>query len=178
MLSRLRVLLWAVLVGAVVGCVPAAPEEALEGAPPGETPERVPVEETALPEGIEPVATQLATDPAPTPATDAGSELEAVLPAGEVPQAMFDAVVADALTRSGAARSAVVVEKSEQVQWSDGSLGCPQPDMMYTMAIVDGYQIVLNVGGERLDYRLNDSGYFVLCENARPGAPVEGTPSQ
>ena len=177
MLNRLRLLLWAVLVGAVVGCVPAAPEDSLEGGPPGETPERAPVEETASPEGIEPVATEPVIDPTHTPAADGGNE-EALLSAGEVPQVMFDAVVTDALTRSGAARSAITVEKSEQVQWNDGSLGCPQPDMMYTMAIVDGYHIVLNVGGERFDYRLNDGGYFVLCESALPGAPLEGTPSQ
>jgi hypothetical protein len=32
---------------------------------------------------------------------------------------------------------------AERVTWSDGSLGCPEPDMMYTQALVEGYRIVL-----------------------------------
>ena len=90
---------------------------------------------------------------------------------------MFDAVVADALARSGAQRSAVAVAKSEQVQWSDGSLGCPAPGTMYTQAIINGYQVILTINNRSYDYHLSDSGYFVLCESGLPNGPVEGTPS-
>ncbi|WP_374686797.1 hypothetical protein [Promineifilum sp.] len=126
-------------------------------------------------------ATEPATEPAATPTT--GTEVEgpgtpipaptdaaptdaapADLPMGETPEEMFTAVLEDALARSGAERSAVQVVKSEQVEWSDGSLGCPQPDTMYTMAIINGYQVILDVAGQTYDYRLSDSGAFVLCD--------------
>lgn len=37
----------------------------------------------------------------------------------------------------------------QAVVWPDGSLGCPQPDQMYTQALVNGYRIVLEAAGER-----------------------------
>ncbi|MBP6789120.1 MAG: hypothetical protein KA170_16135 [Candidatus Promineofilum sp.] len=110
---------------------------------------------------VEPTAT--AEAPAEMPADDGGE-----LSSGEVPLAMFDAVVADALARSGASRSSVAVSAAEQVEWSDGSLGCPAPDMMYTQAIVPGYHVVLDVGGQTYDYRLSARGLMVLCENGLP----------
>ena len=97
------------------------------------------------------------------PADDGGE-----LSSGEVPQALFDAVVADALARSGASQGSVAVPTAEQVEWSDGSLGCPAPDMMYTQAIVPGYHVVLDVGGQTYDYRLSERGLMVLCENGLP----------
>jgi hypothetical protein len=112
------------------------------------------------------------TGPADTP--DAGAPLSS----GETPQELFDAVVDDLLTRSGGDRSAVVVVKSEAVEWSDGSLGCPQPGMMYTQAIVPGYHVILALGDETYDYRLSDRGTFVLCQNALPGGATESAPTE
>ncbi len=92
---------------------------------------------------------------------------------GEIPQALFDSVVDDMLARSGGDRSAVEVLKSEAVVWPDGSLGCPQPGMMYTQAIVSGYHLVLALGDETYDYRLSERGTVVLCQNPAPGVPGE-----
>jgi hypothetical protein len=127
-----------------------------------------------------------ATLPATTPATeennmeptnppDSGAP---ALSSGETPQELFDAVVDDMLARSGGDRSAIEVVKSEAVEWSDGSLGCPQPDMMYTQAIVPGYHVILALGDETYDYRLSDRGAFVLCENPLPGGATESAPTE
>jgi hypothetical protein len=113
------------------------------------------------------------TEPVDTP--DAGAP---PLSSGETPQELFDAVVNDLVTRSGGDRSAVEVVKSEAVEWSDGSLGCPQPGMMYTQAIVPGYHVILALGGETYDYRLSDRGTFVLCTNALPGGATESAPTE
>ncbi len=51
------------------------------------------------------------------------------------------------------------------MQWPDGSLGCPEPGVMYTQAVVDGSQIVVEAGGETYDYRLDGSGNFRLCDS-------------
>ena len=96
---------------------------------------------------------------------------------GEVPQDLLDAVIEDLLGRIDSSREAVVVDRAGAVTWRDGSLGCPQPGMMYTQALVSGYQIVLRVGEETFDYHASDGGYFVLCEGGlaeEPLPPGEG----
>jgi hypothetical protein len=71
---------------------------------------------------------------------------------------------ADLAERSGAAREEMVVIRDQAVTWSDGSLGCPQPGVFYTQALVPGYWVVLQVGEVEYDYRASERGYFVLCE--------------
>ncbi len=121
----------------------------------------------------EPVAPEGPTvpeEPIGTPADAGGEDAPADAPAlsgGEVPQELFGAVLDDLLARSGKTRSDVTVVSAEAITWSDGALGCPQPGMMYTQALVDGYQVVFDVGGERFDYHLSDGGDFVLCEGLR-----------
>ena len=66
--------------------------------------------------------------------------------------AAVEAALADASERSGVAVEAIAVASALDVTWSDGSLGCPQPDMAYTMALVPGYLLVLEVAGERVEY--------------------------
>jgi hypothetical protein len=63
-----------------------------------------------------------------------------------------EAALADASARSGVPADAIAVASALAVTWSDGSLGCPQPDMMYTQALVPGYVLVLEVAGERVEY--------------------------
>jgi hypothetical protein len=38
------------------------------------------------------------------------------------------------------------------------------------MAPVPGYRIVIDAGGEKLDYRASDGGYLTLCPAGRGGA--------
>lgn len=63
-----------------------------------------------------------------------------------------EAALADASARSGVPADAIAVASALAVTWSDGSLGCPQPEMAYTMALVPGYLLVLEVAGERVEY--------------------------
>jgi hypothetical protein len=96
---------------------------------------------------------------------------------GEVPQELLDAVFDDLVERMDVDRAEITVEQAEYVIWRDGSLGCPQPDMMYTQALVPGYQIVLRVGEATYDYHASDRGYFLLCEQGlaqEPLAPGDG----
>ena len=166
MVKRLSLLAVALLAVALAACAPSlgTTEDAVDATstvPPVDT-----SEETADPtSAVPPVGTPLAE---PTATAELPNGESGELSAGEVPPAMFDAVVADALARSGATQSSVTVQTAEQVEWSDGSLGCPAPDMMYTQAIVPGYHVVLDVGGQTYDYRLSERGLMVLCENGLP----------
>lgn len=90
---------------------------------------------------------------------------------GEVPQDILDAIVADAGERTG--RDDIEVLVAEAVIWNDGSLGCPEPGMLYTMALVEGYRVVVEAGDEQIDYRVGSGGAFRVCEGVVK--PLGGT---
>lgn len=81
----------------------------------------------------------------------------------DLPAELRQGVVADAATRSGIAQSEITVKSAESVTWPDGSLGCPQPGVMYTQMIVPGYRIVLRANDQEYDYRAGQKGSFQLC---------------
>ncbi len=88
---------------------------------------------------------------------------------GEIPADLMAKLTSDVQTRAGVAAEAIAVVKAEATTWSDGSLGCPQPGMFYTQALVDGYWVILRVGDVIYDYRTSGTAYFVLCE--QPSIP-------
>jgi hypothetical protein len=96
----------------------------------------------------------------------------------EVPlQSMVDAALDDAARRTKLDRSRLEVVSAEQVTWTDGSLGCPQPDLMYTQALVPGYRIRIRAGAEVLDYHSGKRGRPVLCPASRSVEPAVGGPT-
>jgi hypothetical protein len=166
-LSDVRWILLALAMGliSVVGCAPI--ETNPDGVEPGvDTPATTipPTEAVAPVEDVE--------EPTPTPGTRTD------FPTGEVPQSLFDLVLDDVLAVTGGARADVEVIKAEAVTWNDGAMGCPQPDMMYTQALVPGYQVIFSVGGKTFDYHLSDRGGYLLCENKLPSIGAGGTPTK
>jgi hypothetical protein len=108
----------------------------------------------------------------PMPSAEAPSADGAIpsLPSGDVPAEMLEQVVADAASGAGVDPSAVRVVSAEAVTWSDGSLGCPEPGMMYTQALVPGYRVVVEIDGEELHFHASQSGDFAFCEDPQPPA--------
>jgi hypothetical protein len=96
--------------------------------------------------------------------------------AGTDLQALIRQVSDDAARRSGVDASRVRVLEAGAVTWSDGSLGCPEPDRMYTQALVPGYRIRVEAGGQQFDYHAGARGTWRLCpaERARPPLPGGG----
>ncbi len=90
------------------------------------------------------------------------------------PAEMIEAALDDAANRSTTARADIKVISEEAVTWPDGSLGCPQPGMMYTQALVPGYRIVLQAGEQMLNYHAMSRGKPVFCPASRVTAPVPG----
>ena len=82
-----------------------------------------------------------------------------------LPAAIIDPIVADAAARLSVDPATVKIVSAEARTYGDGSLGCPQPGEMYTQALVDGYQVVVEVNGTQLDYRGSGPGRFRVCEN-------------
>ncbi len=105
-----------------------------------------------------------------TPASLPPASLSAGQPvsANGIPGELLNSVLDDAAQRLGAAPDTLVVTRAEATTWSDGSLGCPEPGMFYTQALVDGYWIVVEAGGQTLDYRTQSNGFFRLCERGLP----------
>ncbi len=118
--------------------------------------------------------------PATTPATTAPADVDAAralstpsntvpgrfdpaaqpLDPDEVPQEIISMVMADA---AGSDDSAFEVLLAETEVWSDGSLGCPEPGVSYTQALVDGYQVIIGGPTGDQDYRIAANGYFFIC---------------
>ena len=85
---------------------------------------------------------------------------------------IVQSALAHAARTSGLAPSALVVESAIRVIWPDGSLGCPEPGMVYTQALVPGYQIRIRAGEALLDYHASARGELVLCPPGRAKAPL------
>jgi hypothetical protein len=83
---------------------------------------------------------------------------------GEVPSEIMANLVADAAERTGEDPDAIEIVQAAAVTWNDGALGCPEPGMFYTQALVDGYHVILRGGDDELDYRVTAGGGFRLCE--------------
>lgn len=79
----------------------------------------------------------------------------------------IQAALTDAARRTGIDAAALKVTSAERVTWLDGSLGCPEPDLMYTQALVPGYRIRIKAGGETLDYHAGTRGAPQLCPPGR-----------
>jgi hypothetical protein len=81
---------------------------------------------------------------------------------------LLNLVKADLAQRLSINVDQINVVESEPVEWSDSSLGCPQPDMFYLQVITPGYRIVLDVSGHKYEYHSNRDASFVYCENPDP----------
>ncbi len=167
MIIRVLLLLVAVCVALLVACGPV-------GSEPGATisPDDTPITPEPADErpSVEPTVSEL------TPLEPVLPGATPLIPAtGEVPQELLDVVLADLQERTGVAIEGVEVVESLSVVWNDGSLGCPQPGMMYTQALEPGYQVRLVANGQEYDYHLSERGFFVLCENAPPRPGADGT---
>ena len=63
-----------------------------------------------------------------------------------------------------------MILRAEPVIWNDGSLGCPEPGMMYTQALIMGYWVVIDAAGQNYDFRVGSRG------NCRLWPPGQGHP--
>jgi hypothetical protein len=80
------------------------------------------------------------------------------------------------LVDDGTDRDAIELVGAEPVVWSDGSIGCPEPGVLYTQALVEGYRIVLAVDGEEVAFHGAGNNPPFRCDG--PVAPASsGNPT-
>jgi hypothetical protein len=87
-------------------------------------------------------------------------------------QSIIDAAIADAASRMAVSADAIGVVSALRVTWPDGSLGCPEPDMQYTQALVPGWRILLRADGRTLDYHAAANGHVIFCPPERAMEPI------
>lgn len=85
-------------------------------------------------------------------------------PASGTGGTQVEIAVADLRERLADPATEIEVVSVEEVDWPDGSLGCPIPGMMYTQAIVNGMRIVLRADGVEYAYHQGGSRDVFLCE--------------
>ena len=74
--------------------------------------------------------------------------------------------------RLGIAPESITLSEARRVNWRSGALGCPQPGMNYTQALVPGSLIFLKVGNEVHAYHAKHGGKPFYCPRHRAEQPV------
>jgi hypothetical protein len=90
-----------------------------------------------------------------------------------MPRGILDRILNEAAALANVAREQLVIVRAEPVVWNDGSLGCPEPGMSYTQALVNGYWVVIDAAGQRYDFRVGGGGSFRLCPPGRGHPPLQ-----
>jgi hypothetical protein len=114
-----------------------------------------------------PVASAVPSQPVPEkpmPSTTVPSQEITPAATGALRPAAVELAVADLAGQLGIAAEAITVRSVEAVEWSDASLGCPEPGMMYAQVITPGYRIVLEANGQSYEYHSGRSSTIVRCK--------------
>lgn len=88
----------------------------------------------------------------------------------DLPAALAVSQLAEAL---GVKVSDININVIETVTWRDGSLGCPQPGMGYTQALVPGVRVILEHDGELYYYHGTKPDNLFYCENPQEPLAVD-----
>jgi hypothetical protein len=74
----------------------------------------------------------------------------------------------DAAQKANARPDQVQVVSVTAVEWSDSSLGCPQPGFMYSQIVTPGYLLILRAGGRTYEYHSDRDQHVAFCANPKP----------
>jgi hypothetical protein len=77
----------------------------------------------------------------------------------------------------GVSAERISVSRATAVEWSDGSMGCPEPGIMYTQALIRGYWVELQVGDLVIDYRTAGEDSFRVCSTNGVAPPSNLPPA-
>lgn len=82
------------------------------------------------------------------------------------------AAVSDLARRLEIDEAEIALAEAEFVTWPNSALGCPEPDMMYSQALVPGYRIRLIVDGTSYHYHGANDKPPLHCPADRVGDPA------
>jgi hypothetical protein len=82
------------------------------------------------------------------------------------PQELVEKAKEDLAKRLTITVAQIRLVETTEVEWSDSSLGCPQPGMSYAQVLTPGYRVLLEADGKRHEYHSNRANYVVYCAPA------------
>jgi len=80
--------------------------------------------------------------------------------------------VGDLARRQGAAPQSIAVVNARPVNWRSGAVGCPEPGMSYTEALVPGVSVLLKLDDVLYAYHAKAGGEPFPCPFERRELPV------
>jgi len=83
--------------------------------------------------------------------------------------ALAEEARSDLAERLGVPGEEIAITGAAVVTWNDGSIGCPEPGMSYTQALVDGARVTLMYDDVTYAYHQSGAGLF-LCEEPADGS--------
>ena len=84
-----------------------------------------------------------------------------------------EAARTDMVNRLSIPREEIEIIAADSVTWGDGSLGCPEPGMFYTQALVPGFFIHLRHGEKDAFYHAGRNGQPEFCPADRSARPID-----
>jgi len=110
------------------------------------------------------------TTPSETPVPTSTPQMSRV--ESQMPEAILGPILDEAAKLANVPRQQLVIVRAEAVVWNDGSLGCPEPGMEYTQALVNGYWVLIKAAEQTYDFRVGGGGSFRLCPEGRGHPPL------
>ena len=109
------------------------------------------------------------TTPSETPVPTSTPQMSRV--ESQMPEAILGPILDEAAKLANVPRQQLVIVRAEAVVWNDGSLGCPEPGMEYTQALVNGYWVLIKAAEQTYDFRVGGGGSFRFCPEGRGHPP-------
>jgi hypothetical protein len=110
------------------------------------------------------------TTPSETPVPTSTPQMSRV--ESQMPEAILGPILDEAAKLANVPPQQLVIVRAEAVVWNDGSLGCPEPGMEYTQALVNGYWVLIKAAEQTYDFRVGGGGSFRLCPEGRGHPPL------
>lgn len=116
--------------------------------------------------------TPLSVTPAAEPAPLTSDHAQLAGGEAELQQAI-GAARQDLAKRRGVEAESIDVLEAGHVNWRSGAIGCPEPGVYYTQALVPGYRVLLRIGSESFAYHSRQGGAPFLCPSNRAESPAQ-----
>lgn len=99
-----------------------------------------------------------------SPTAIAQKQVSSQRPQKPIPAQVINAVRQDLAKITKIAAGKFKVKESSPQTWQDGCLGLAAPNEFCTMALIDGWQVVMTYGKQTWTYRTDSSGRAVRLE--------------
>ena len=157
------IIAWLLVIVLSLALVACGGDDAGDGSGSDASPTGATATPSTEPDATVPGATPTVATAMGTPGDEDVDEAEATMPAGDELPPPVQGAIQMAAEDHDVAVDEVELLGFERVEWSDSSLGCPQPGMFYAQVIVPGYLIRVDIQGTTYEYHTDTSNQIVSC---------------